>query len=79
LIQDVALNTGMILREMLRHEPLAKVLLHSEAFYQFPHYIEDTTFGVSCDAFANFKEVLTRHKPMVASFLEANYDRVSLA
>lgn len=27
---DVALNTGMILREMLRHENLAKVLLHSD-------------------------------------------------
>jgi calcium binding protein 39 len=47
-------------------------------FYSFPHYIEDTTFGVSCDAFANLKETLTRHKPMVAEYLEANYDRVSL-
>lgn len=28
--EDVALNTGMILKEMLRHEPLAKLLLHSE-------------------------------------------------
>ncbi|KDN39548.1 ARM repeat-containing protein [Tilletiaria anomala UBC 951] len=27
---DVALNTGIILREMLRHEPLAKILLHSD-------------------------------------------------
>lgn len=27
---DVALNTGMILREMLRHETLAKTLLYSE-------------------------------------------------
>jgi calcium binding protein 39 len=29
--EEVALNTGIILREMLRHEPLAKVLLYSEA------------------------------------------------
>ncbi|PWZ00969.1 Mo25-like protein [Testicularia cyperi] len=72
---DVALNTGMILREMLRHEPLAKILLHSERFYTFPDYIEKTTFGVSCDAFSNFKETLTRHKAMVASYLEQNYDR----
>ena len=28
--EDVALNTGMILKEMLRHESLAKLLLHSE-------------------------------------------------
>lgn len=28
--EDIALNTGMILKEMLRHEPLAKMLLHSD-------------------------------------------------
>ena len=72
---EVALNTGMILREMLRHEPLAKTLLYSDRFYTFPDYIETTTFGISCDAFANFKDTLTRHKAMVATYLESNYDR----
>ncbi|KAG0692964.1 armadillo-type protein [Suillus ampliporus] len=28
--EEVALNTGMVLREMLRHEQLAKILLYSE-------------------------------------------------
>jgi hypothetical protein len=28
--EEVALNTGMALREMLRHEQLAKILLYSE-------------------------------------------------
>ena len=46
-----------------------------KSLYSFPHYIEDTKFGVSCDAFANFKEILTRHKSMVAEYLEKNYDR----
>lgn len=46
-------------------------------FYKFPHYIETTTFGISCDAFANLKETLTRHKPMVADYLDKNYDRAS--
>ncbi|EPQ51339.1 Mo25-like protein [Gloeophyllum trabeum ATCC 11539] len=73
--EEVALNTGMILREMLRHEPLCKILLYSEQFYMFPHYIETTTFGISCDVYTNLKECLTRHKPMVAEFLDKNYDR----
>ncbi|KAF8132491.1 mo25 protein [Boletus edulis] len=73
--EEIALNTGMILREMLRHEQLAKILLHSEQFYTFPHHIEATSFGVSCDAFANLKETLTRHKSMVADYLDKNYDR----
>ncbi|EKM77538.1 hypothetical protein AGABI1DRAFT_115118 [Agaricus bisporus var. burnettii JB137-S8] len=73
--EEVALNTGMILKEMLRHEQLCKILLYSDSFYKFPHYIETTTFGISCDAFANLKETLTRHKPMVAEYLDRNYDR----
>ncbi|KAK4700629.1 calcium binding protein 39, partial [Phenoliferia sp. Uapishka_3] len=72
---EIALNTGMILREMLRHEALARTLLYSDKFYSFIDYIEQTTFGIACDAQANFKETLTRHKPMVAEYLEANYDR----
>ncbi|KAG5220050.1 mo25 protein [Salix suchowensis] len=77
--EEVALNTGMILKEMLRHEQLCKILLYSDEdidrFYKYPHYIENTTFGISCDAFANLKETLTRHKPMVAEYLDKNYDR----
>jgi len=33
--EDIALNTGMILREMLRHEPLCKILLYSEQYVFF--------------------------------------------
>jgi len=73
--EEIALNTGMVLKEMLRYEPLCRILLHSEQFYKFPNYIENTTFGVSCDAYANLKETLTRHKPMVAEFLDKDYDR----
>jgi hypothetical protein len=43
----------------------------------YPHYIETTTFGVSCDAYTNLKETLTKHKTIVAEFLDKNYDRVS--
>ncbi|KAI0079775.1 Mo25-like protein [Panus rudis PR-1116 ss-1] len=73
--EDIALNTGMILREMLKYEPLAKILLYSDQFYMFPHYIETTTFGISCDAYTNLKETLTRHKAMVAEYLDKHYDR----
>ena len=57
--EEVSLNTGMILREMLRHESLVKLLLSDQnQFYSFPKFIETTTFGVSCDAFSNFKVCL---------------------
>ncbi len=52
---------------------------HTNRFYKFPHYIESTTFGISCDAYTNLKETLTRHKPMVADYLDKNYDRVCIS
>lgn len=73
---EVALNCGMMLRECLRHEPLAKTVLLSEEFYNFFRYVDLSTFDIASDAFASFKDLLTRHKIMCADFLEKNYDRV---
>ncbi|KAI5618421.1 calcium-binding protein 39-like isoform X1, partial [Silurus asotus] len=86
---QVALNCGIMLRECIRHEPLAKVILHSEHFNDFFGYVEMSTFDIASDAFATFKaitqfcynclilsDLLTRHKVLVAEFLEQNYDAV---
>uniref|UniRef100_A0A6Q2Y5P8 Calcium binding protein 39-like n=1 Tax=Esox lucius TaxID=8010 RepID=A0A6Q2Y5P8_ESOLU len=69
-----ALNCGIMLRECIRHEPLAKVVLHSEHFHDFFGYVEMETFDIASDAFATFKDLLTRHKVLVAEYLEQNYD-----
>lgn len=55
---EVALNCGMMLRECLRHEPLARIILHSEDFYSFFRYVELSTFDIASDAFASFKVIL---------------------
>ncbi|CAJ0746201.1 14440_t:CDS:2, partial [Entrophospora sp. SA101] len=72
---EIALNCGMILRECLRHESLTKIILYSPQFYNFFEYIETSTFDIASDAFATFKGILTQHKPLVAEFLDANYDQ----
>lgn len=51
----MALNCGMMLRECLRHEPLAQMVLLSEDFYSFFRYVEFSTFDIASDAFASFK------------------------
>jgi calcium binding protein 39 len=70
------LNCGLILRECIRNEPLAKVMLNSHKFYQFFDFVEMSTFDIASDAFATFKDMLTKHKQMVADYLEVNYDEV---
>ena len=66
----------MILRESLRHEILAKIVLDSASFWKFFEYVELSTFDVASDAFATFKDCLTKHKTLVATFLEQKYDEV---
>jgi len=74
--QEIALNCGTMLRECIRYEALAKIILHSDHFYDFFKYVEVSTFDIASDAFATFKELLTRHKMLAADFLEQNYDAV---
>lgn len=72
---EIALNCGIMLRECIRHEPLAKIILWTEPFYDFFRYVEMSTFDIASDAFATFKDLLTRHKLLSAEFLEQYYDR----
>lgn len=51
----MALNCGIMLRECIRHEPLAKIVLQSEHFHNFFNYVEMSTFDIASDAFATFK------------------------
>ena len=56
---EIALNCGIMLRECIRHEPLAKIILWSEQFYDFFRYVEMSTFDIASDAFATFKVTKT--------------------
>ena len=73
----VALHYGAMLRECLRHERLARLILparEDDAFYSLFGYIESPYFDVASDAFASLKDALTKHKALVASFLDTSYD-----
>lgn len=72
--QRIALNCGMILRECIMHEPLAKCLLYLGCFWNLFEYVELQAFDVASDAFATFKDLVTRHKQLVATFLREKYD-----
>ncbi|PXF41818.1 Calcium-binding protein 39-like [Gracilariopsis chorda] len=72
---DIALNCGAILRECIRHEALAKLMLDSGLLWRFFALVEVSDFDVASDAFTTFKECLTRHVAISARFIEANMDR----
>eukprot|EP00824_Muranothrix_gubernata_P005860 TRINITY_DN1762_c0_g1_i1.p1 TRINITY_DN1762_c0_g1~~TRINITY_DN1762_c0_g1_i1.p1 ORF type:complete len:328 (-),score=80.68 TRINITY_DN1762_c0_g1_i1:252-1235(-) len=69
-----ALNCGIMLRECIRIETLAKRILNSRAFFRFFEFVELSKFDVASDAFATFRDLLTKHKTVAAQFLEQNFD-----
>jgi calcium binding protein 39 len=73
---EIALNCGTMLRECIRHELLAKMILNGRHFCKFFGYVEMSTFDIASDAFSSFRELLTKHKYLSAEFLEKNYDVV---
>ncbi|XP_020103982.1 putative MO25-like protein At5g47540 isoform X1 [Ananas comosus] len=71
---DVALHYGAMLRECIRHQCVARYILESEHMKKFFDYIQNQNFDIESEAFATFKELLTRHKSTVAEFLAKNFD-----
>jgi calcium binding protein 39 len=72
-----ALNCGLMLRECIKIEQLAKIVLHDEnMFNAFYGYVQVSTFDIAADAFSTFKDLLTKHKIMCADFLDTSYDQV---
>lgn len=56
--QEIALNCGTMLRECARYEALAKIMLHSDEFFNFFRYVEVSTFDIASDAFSTFKVII---------------------
>merc|ERR1719322_2153991 len=72
---DIALCCGNMLRECIRHEPLARQILFMDEFYEFFRLVEMSTFDIASDAFSTFKDALTKNRPLSAEFLEKQYDK----
>ena len=70
---DVALNSGTILRDCIKNQNLAHIVLHKH-YQQFFDYANLASFDILSDAFSTFRELMTRHKPMVKKFLEQHYE-----
>ncbi|TMW57851.1 hypothetical protein Poli38472_013325 [Pythium oligandrum] len=74
---EIALNCGTMLRESIRHEPLARQVLYSDDLWKFfDTYVHYPNFDVGSDAFATFKELLTRHKELSSQFFTSHFDQV---
>ncbi|KAL2341211.1 hypothetical protein Fmac_009151 [Flemingia macrophylla] len=72
--KDIALSCGIMLRECIKFQSLARYILESASFVLFFKFVELPNFDVASDAFSTFKDLLTKHGNVVSEFLTAHYD-----
>eukprot|EP01127_Copromyxa_protea_P004674 TRINITY_DN14503_c0_g1_i1.p1 TRINITY_DN14503_c0_g1~~TRINITY_DN14503_c0_g1_i1.p1 ORF type:complete len:337 (-),score=85.71 TRINITY_DN14503_c0_g1_i1:58-1068(-) len=72
----LCLTVNLIFSEVIRYEPLVAVMLDTELFCPFYTLIQSENFDIATNAFNTFKELLTKHKAIVAIFLEKNYTKL---
>ncbi|XP_010255811.1 PREDICTED: calcium-binding protein 39-like isoform X6 [Nelumbo nucifera] len=75
--KEIALHCGIMLRECIKYPNLAKYILESTSFELFFKYVELPNFDVASDAFATFKDLLTKHPTAVSEFLTSHYEEDS--
>ncbi|CAL5226800.1 g9661 [Coccomyxa viridis] len=71
---NIALNCGSMLRDCVRDVSLAQMVLEGPLFGQYFEKVQATNFEVASDAFQTFKDLLTRHKPLVGTYLNSHYE-----
>ncbi|KXZ56674.1 hypothetical protein GPECTOR_1g607 [Gonium pectorale] len=69
----IALNCGAMLRDCLRDDQIARKVLDGPVFLKFFEKVEVANFEIASDAFSTFKDLLTRHKSVVAAYLQDHY------
>lgn len=65
---------GDMLRECVEREPLTKILLDDQRFFQMFDFIVLESFDISSDAHRTFRSIMLKHRVLVAEFLNSNYE-----
>lgn len=55
---------------------MCRMVLEGALFREYFKKVEVSNFEVASDAFQTFKDILTRHKALVATYLQGHYDEV---
>jgi calcium binding protein 39 len=72
---DTALVCGAVLRECVRHEPLAALVLASERVWTLFEHVQCAQLDVAADALSTLSELLTTHREPVFAFLSTHFAR----
>ncbi|OWB58226.1 hypothetical protein B5S28_g4231 [[Candida] boidinii] len=69
---DTAMNTGIMLRDAIKYEQIAKYLLKEPLFWKYFEYSQIGTFENTTDAFSTLSDFVTVHKKIFSEFLDTS-------
>lgn len=68
--------SASILRECIKHERLAQIVLAADDVYRFFVLADAVNFETASEAFETLKMLLFQHSAVAAAFMDDNYDAV---
>lgn len=69
---EVSLNIGLMLRDAIKNEQLASMVLTSQSFWSYFDYVDSDSFEVASDAFSTLNVLLREHTSVVSNFFSSN-------
>eukprot|EP00210_Caulerpa_lentillifera_P004202 g4008.t1 len=72
----IGLISGGILRDCIKHVKLARIIAESNLCLQFVDDILNAKFEIGADALCTFRDLITKHKELMAEVLNRRFDEI---
>lgn len=69
---DLGITANAILRDCLKYDELARIIINSPLFWSYLDYVDSDHFETASDAFTTVHELFSSHSTIVADFLARN-------
>lgn len=65
---EVSLNMGLMLRDAIKYEQVASLILSTQSFWPYFNYVDSESFEIATDAFATLNDLFREHPDVVSTF-----------
>ncbi|TID29210.1 hypothetical protein CANINC_002095 [Pichia inconspicua] len=69
---EVSLNMGIMLRDALKYEQLASMIMSTQSFWPYFRFVDSECFEIATDAFATLNDLFREHPNVVSTFFSSD-------
>jgi len=71
---DIALNLGLIFRQLLKFEPVAETILRERLYVPLIQHVRNSSYDLASDAWLSLKECILNHKRIAAAHIDEHFE-----